>query len=66
MRQSMMPISSLRRGSAAGEQDLAAGLLRRLEQHDVVAARGGDARRFQAAGAGADDHHFAARAGRCA
>ncbi len=42
---------------AAGEQpDLTAGLRRRLQHGDLVAALGGDARGFQSRRAGADDH----------
>ena len=46
----------------AGEQHLPARSLRRLEEHNVMPARRGDACRFQPAGSAADHDHLAPRA----
>ena len=56
IRQSTMPISSRAAPRPGGEPDLAARLVGRLEQHDLVAALGRDPRRLEAGRAGADHH----------
>ena len=45
-----------------GEPDLAAGLRGGLQHDHRMAALGGDARRLEPGGAGADHHHFLQRA----
>ena len=47
---------------AGGEAHLSAGLIGRLEQHDVVTALGGDPRRFEPGRAGADHDDLLLRA----
>ena len=51
---------------ARDQQDLPAGLLRRLEHQHRMAALGGDARRLQPGRPGADHHHAPRAARRCA
>ncbi len=55
----MMPISSLRRGFCVASRTWPPAWLDASSTVDVMAALGGDTRRLQAAGTGADDHHLA-------
>ena len=56
-----MPIDLLAARRLGGQDDLAAQAVGGLEQHDLVAALGGDAGRLHAADAAADDHDLALR-----